>query len=475
MGATVVLLARERRPSWMRVVLSTFGPVAAVTLLSQFPHHVGVATAALAYVLAVATAAAIGGFRAGFAASLISFVGLHYFFTPPRDVLFRLPGTQDVTALLVFLIVSILVGAMLSSAQSQRLRAEQREAMTQILHQVATQLLAGERIERVLQRFADSVARLLGLAACEVATVYTADRIVAGDVDALDGREITFSMIVRGRSVGRLRARPAGRSELREDEREALASFADQLALALDTVELSAQVREAQLEAEANKARAALFSSVTHDIRTPLASILASATTLRAHDRMGTDDRAELVGAICEETRRLDRLVGNLMDLSRVRAGALTPQRVPVPVDELVSGVLARMERELSAHEIVVRIASGLPDVPMDLIQLDQVLTNLLENASKFAPAGSPITISAVRDDGRLRLAVIDEGPGIPPGDRERVFDPFVRGRVTDGAGAGLGLAICRAIVGSHGGSIRIDDRHGPGTSVIVELPLEVQ
>jgi two-component system sensor histidine kinase KdpD len=264
---------------------------------------------------------------------------------------------------------------------------------------------------------------------------------------------------------------PSGRSEPRHDEVQSLRLFADQLALALDTVELASQVRDAQFEADASNVRAALFASVTHDLRTPLASILASATTLRSEGALEPEVRGELVDAICEEADRLNRLVGNLLELSRIRAGAMTPSKTPTPVDELVGGVLARLRRSLGGHDVVTSIPTDLPEVPMDVVQMDQVVTNLLENAMRFAPAGTPIRVTAERDDGDIRIAIVDEGPGIPSADRERVFEPFVRGSA--GGGAGLGLAICRAIVESHGGTIRVDDRRERGAAVIVELPLD--
>lgn len=462
------------RSSVMAFVLAVAAPTV-VTLAALLPQRVGITTPALAYVLAVAGVAAYGGLRAGVAASLVSFAALHFFFTPPREVL-ALPGSQDLIALLVFLVVSSLIGAMLSAAVSRGSAAERKAGEIQVLHRVAGGLLSGEAIEDVLAAFARSVRDLLELARIEVSTTYAADRIVAGQ-EATAGAE-GFPMHARGHTIGLLRAGPRD-SGLGREEREALTMFADQLAIVLDSVGLAVQTRRAELEADESRARAAIFSSVTHDLRTPLASILASATTLRADGRLAPEDRRELLDTICDESARLNRLVGNLLDLSRMHAGSLTPAKVNMSITELLAGVLGRMEAALANHPVDVRVTDDLPEVPMDVVQMDQVLTNLLENAIRFAPAGSSIDLRAERSDGVVRLRVADRGPGVPPEEREHVFEPFVRvpdrqdGDGQAHPGAGLGLAICRAIVEAHEGTIRIDGTPVRGTTVVIELPLE--
>jgi two-component system sensor histidine kinase KdpD len=165
-------------------------------------------------------------------------------------------------------------------------------------------------------------------------------------------------------------------------------------------------------------------------------------------------------------------LVGNLLDLSRLRAGALVPNKVQTALDEVIEGVVARLNRRLDGHEIEMNLRDDLPEVPLDIVQLDQALTNLIENAAKFGPSGSLITVGAVAAPDRVRVSVSDRGPGIPPADRTRVFEPFEVGDKSQG-GSGLGLAIARAVVVAHGGRIWIADAPAGGTSVVFELPLE--
>jgi two-component system sensor histidine kinase KdpD len=196
-------------------------------------------------------------------------------------------------------------------------------------------------------------------------------------------------------------------------------------------------------------------------------------TSLQEADiELSERDRRELLETIRQEAVRLNRLVGNLMDLSRLRAGALVPSKRPTPIDEIIEGVLARMEPILRGHRLNVLLRDDLPDVPVDVLQVDQVLTNLLENAAKFSPPKTEITVQAARWERSVQVRVADQGSPIPPELRDRVFEPFVR---ADGsaAGTGLGLAIARAIVVAHGGRIWIEDAPGGGTAVVFRLPVE--
>lgn len=257
-----------------------------------------------------------------------------------------------------------------------------------------------------------------------------------------------------------------------------------QLALAVKSARLDAQRRAVQArldadkraalaEAEASRIRAALFSSVTHDLRTPLASIKASATSLldEAVD-FEAEQRTELLTTIVEETDRLNRLIGNLLDLSRLRAGALAPSKAPAAIEEVVEGVVARLRALLSGRQVSIRIRDDTPLVPMDVMQIDQVLTNLLENVIKYTPEGSEVQIKAGRWQSSVEVQVADRGGGIPTQDREKVFEEFFR-RDVEGhkGGAGLGLSIARAMVIAHGGQMWIKDTPGGGATVGFRLP----
>ena len=441
------------------------------TSLAAVPGGISTATAAVVYVLAVTGASALGGLRAGLAASVLSFLALNFFFTEPFHTL-TVARVDDLVALVVFLIVSGIVGTLLSTAVSQRARAERRERESRLLHRVGTRLLSGEQVGDILGSFAEAVTDLFSLARCEIHTDLTPEPIVVGIRPPEGSEPETVAMSARGRAVGEIRMFPSDPAGLGAEERDVIQALANQMGLAIEGVRLGGEAASARGEAETNRLRAALFSSVTHDLKTPLASITASVTSLQDGEASFTaQDRGELLETIRQEAERLDRLVGNLLDLARIRAGALIPAKQPASIEEVVEGVVARLHPVLAGHEIVLRPRSGLPDVPMDVVQIDQVLTNLLENAAKFSRPGTPITISAAPWRDMVEVRVIDRGTGIPAGERERVFELFARGD-GDTGGTGMGLAIGRAIVESHGGRIWIEGTPGEGTTVVFQLPI---
>lgn len=455
------------------VVQGVFGVAAPglVTLLALLPTGVSPTSAALAYVLAVIAVAVAAGFWAGLGASGLSFLALNFFFTPPVHT-FSVSKEEDLVALLVFLVVSATVGTLLSTALAQRTRAERREREARLIHHLGTRLLAGEKIEDVLGRAADGMRGLFELARCEV-TIGARLPVDEEGADRKNGAEI-FPMLSRGREEGRIVV-DAGldRPPLSEQEREVIRTFAGQIALALETVRFASEVENARVEADVQRTRAALFSSVSHDLRTPLASITAAVTSLQGRDAtFDPQARDDLLETIRQEADRLNRLVGNFLHLSRIRAGTFVPAWAPVAVDEVIEGVVARMQPVVKGHRIRLQIRENLPEVPADLVQIEQVVVNLLENAAKFSPPGSEIRISAVRWENAVQVRVTDRGTGIPPHERQRVFEPFFRARGDTGTGTGLGLAIAKAIVDAHGGSIWIEGAPGGGAAVAFQLPM---
>jgi two-component system, OmpR family, sensor histidine kinase KdpD len=466
------------RPSRWPAVLRVAGPAlllpAAVTGMAALPVRISTTTAALVFVLAVTGAAVIGGSGAGLAASLLSFLALNFSFTPPLGTL-SVRKTADLVALVVFLLVSAVVGTLVSRANTQRQRAERREREARILQHLGTRLLSGESAETVLESFGRALVDLTGLARYEAALEPDGQiRVQVGEEATAGMARTDFPLEVGGQAAGAIRTyRHAEAVPLGEGERHLIRTFTSQMALALESNRLAGVARGAQLDAERSQLQAALFSSVTHDLRTPLASITASVTSLLdSAAEFRPEDRRTLLETILQEAERLNRLVRNLLDLSRLRAGALTPSKRPTAIDELIEGVLSRMEPLLLGHRLNVVLRDNLPEVPADAVQIDQVLTNLLENAAKFSPPGSQITISAARWQNNVQVRVADRGRPIPPEERERVFEPFVQAENGNATGSGLGLAIARAVVVAHGGAIWIEDAPGGGTAVVFRLPV---
>jgi two-component system sensor histidine kinase KdpD len=465
-------LDRRWLPWLLRGGVASLAPPGIVTLGVLLPVEIPTTTAALCYVLAVVVAAAVGGLVSGLVASVCSFLALNFFFTPPFHT-FAVEETADLVALAVFLAVSATVGTMLSRVLEQRARAERREREARLLHHLGSRLRSGVPTEEVLRSLARSVTDLFGLARCEITSPLADGPIVAqGSGGATTGsREEIIPIAVQDRELGRIVAVPdGGHPALTTEERGVIQTLASQVALAIDGMRLSSEAEAARVEAETNRLRAALFSSVTHDLRTPLASITASVSSLLEEESpLQGADRRDLLETIDQEAGRLNRVIGNLMDLSRMRAGAVAPTKAPAAIDELIEGVVARSGSLLKDHDIRLMLRDDLPEVPMDLGQIDQALTNVLENAARFTPPGRRITVGAAHWRGGVQVRIADRGPGIPREERERVFEPFVRG---DGSsGTGLGLAIARAIVEAHGGTMHVADEPGGGTAVVIELP----
>jgi two-component system sensor histidine kinase KdpD len=255
-----------------------------------------------------------------------------------------------------------------------------------------------------------------------------------------------------------------------------LEALASQTAAALDRTRLIAEAQRAQVETETERLRNSLLSSVSHDLRTPLASITGATSSLLHAGRISEADRRDLLETVHEEARRLNRLVGNLLDLTRLESGLVKVKKEWLPVEEVIGGALTRLESVLSGRPVETRVPEDLPLAPCDGLLIEQVLVNLIENAVKYTPRSSPITVSASADPQAVTVEVSDRGPGIPPADLERVFEKFQRleSRGKQG-GVGLGLTICRGIITAHGGSISVINREGGGATFRFTIPLEGQ
>jgi len=236
--------------------------------------------------------------------------------------------------------------------------------------------------------------------------------------------------------------------------------------------ELAKEAEAAALRAATEEMRSSLLSAVSHDLRTPLATITGAATTLR-DGGAGVDggQREELLQMICEEADRLERLVTNLLDMTQLASGSLRVRREWTSLEEIVGSALARLDARLAGRTVRTDLPEDLPLFSGDAVLLEQVLVNLLENAAKYTPAASAVEISARADQGGMTVDVADRGPGLPAGDEARIFEKFVRGKQARGPGAGLGLAICRGIVEAHGGTLTAQNRAGGGALFRVSLP----
>jgi two-component system sensor histidine kinase KdpD len=257
---------------------------------------------------------------------------------------------------------------------------------------------------------------------------------------------------------------------IQESESAVLNTFANDAALALERAQLREQALRTKLLEESDRFRRGLMGAVSHDLRTPLATIKVASSTLANRDAsLAADDANELHQLIDLETDRLTRLVTNLLEMTRIEAGVLTLHRVATPVRELVDDALATMASSIDGQRVDVVLSPGLPDVDVDRVLIGQVLVNLLDNALRHAPAKSVITVTSERRDARVILSVADEGPGVPLGDRETIFDRFTQ--FSTAGRAGLGLTIVKTFVEAHGEQVWYEEVPEGGARFALSLP----
>jgi two-component system sensor histidine kinase KdpD len=310
-----------------------------------------------------------------------------------------------------------------------------------------------------------------------VAWVWKNDRAAGQSTDTLPAARALF-LPVRG-ARGKLGVLAIAAAESRRffdpDQRQLLDTFAAQLGGALERVLLEEEAQRALLDMETERMQSSILSSVSHDLRTPLAVVTGAASTLLEDDtKLTPAARRDLLETIHEESARLARLVHNLLDMTRLTAGALRVRKEWQPLEEVVGVALGRVQDRLGTRDVKVDLPQDLPLVAFDATLVEQVLVNLLENVARHTPPASPVELRARVQDGSALVELRDRGPGIPPGELERVFEKFYRvGREGGGAGAGLGLAICRGVVEAHGGRIWVENREGGGASFRFTLPME--
>jgi two-component system sensor histidine kinase KdpD len=378
-----------------------------------------------------------------------------------------------------------------SRLDAARRTAEQRERETQIRLDLTTRLMAGEDPQSVVAGAADALVALFGLVDCRVSA--------PGVLGRAQGPGAGGTPLVVRISPLEVELTPDHERPLRGSDRALLEALVAGLATAIDRLRLEAEAREARIDAQVGRTRSGFLSAVTHNLRTPLASIKAASSTLRMTDLpLSDDDRNELLDTIHDETERLERLVTNILELSRIRAGALDVRRQPVDLRDLAYAAVRRLRPLARAHRVRLDVPIDLGDVEVDVEMMEQVFGNLLENALRFAPPGSEILVSARCapapdldgpgvdgpgvdgpgvdgpgvDGPGVEVRVADHGPGVPEAERTRIFEEFARVDARpDATGTGLGLAIVHALVTAHGGQVWCEETPGGGATFVFVLP----
>ncbi|MCB5163673.1 sensor histidine kinase KdpD [Streptomyces bambusae] len=455
-------LGRTRRlAGWAVGVLC---PVLLAVLLTHTAAGLGLANEMLLFLALTVTAALLGGLFPALASVGIGSLLLNYYFSPPTHRL-TIADPKNIVALAVFFAVAVAVASVVDLAARRTQQAARLSAESEILSFLAGSVLRGEDsldalLERVRETFAmESVAlleRADGNGWTRAAGVGPAPaaRPEGADVDVPIGDRMALAL--SGRAL------PA-------EDRRVLGAFAAQAAGVLDRQRLLRQAEEARRLAEGNRIRTALLAAVSHDLRTPLAGIKASVSSLRSDDvEWSEEDRAELLEGIEEGADRLAHLIGNLLDMSRLNTGTVVPLIRPTDLDEVVPMALGGVPED----SVELDIPESLPMVAVDPGLLERTVANIVENAVKYSPAGARVLVTAGAHGGHVEVRVVDRGPGVPDEAKERIFEPFQRhGDAPRGAGVGLGLAVARGFTEALGGTLGAEDTPGGGLTMVLTLP----
>ncbi|HEY6958822.1 MAG TPA: ATP-binding protein [Candidatus Limnocylindria bacterium] len=510
---------RARYASAVQYVAALAGVAAISVVIGLVLGIAAIPNISTLYLIVVLAAATKLGRGPAIVASLAAFVAYDWFFTQPLHT-FTIADPSEWIALSVFLLTAVITSELAANERKRAELAERREREAVFLFD-ALRLMGDPDLDAALGAVAErlrselpvrSVAISLAVAArthravagpedenADTTEVLAAGRRPTARVPGGPARWIRVIPPARGASAfamrGALRrseipirsgAKTVGRlSFIRDDtsswnasDSRVLALIAASIASVVERAELRDATTRTEVLRRTDELRTALLAAVSHDLRTPLASIIASAGSLRQPDVEWTDaERREFLADIEHEARRLSRIVDNLLDLSRIEAGALRPDRGWYDVSALIDDVVGRLRSVTFAHPTDVSVPEELPPILLDYVEIDQVLTNLIENAVKHTPAGTPIHVAARVDGSMLVVEVSDDGPGVDPRTLAHVFDAFVRGpqgaRSTDGSG--LGLAVARGLVEAHGGDIAVENRAGRGVTFRFRLPLGAQ
>jgi two-component system sensor histidine kinase KdpD len=483
--------------------LSLASQGALLLVLLPFRAHLSIATAALAFVIPVVVGVVVGGFTPGALASVIGFILYDVFFLPPYGTL-TVHDAANWLALVVYLVVTLLVAQVVTNLNAARDEARRREQDAGRLFELSQALIGDFTLSELLDHIAATVqsvfaprwtALLLPAVPAPLGGEGPDLFVAARDGQAMTAEELasltsssgqTRSLgMAGGEAASRIAValvasnRPVGLLVLQEvqfarQDRALLGTFANQAALAVERAQLQDQAVRTRLLEEIDRWRGAMMGAVSHDLRTPLASVKAAVSSLRQNNAgLSETDRADLLELIELQSDRLARLVTNLLDMTRIESGALAVRPTLIPFDELVEEALAAVDGLVPRSRVRRESPPDLPLLEIDHVLIGQVLANLLENAARLSPPDRLIRIRARTSGGPtvplVEISVADDGPGIAAEERERVFDMFSQN--SGGGRAGLGLAIAKAFVEAHGGCIWIDPGTTRGARVVFTVP----
>ena len=477
--------------------------VAGTSLLCEFVRpYLSPTNMVMAYLLAVVVAALRFGLRPAVATAALGVLAFDVFFVPPRFS-FTVADKEYLFTFFGLFVVGVVISSLVNKARERAEELRIREGETASLYHLSRDLAAAADtiaiIRATLRNSEESLGAQLAVflpegeslalvASSQGLLLEPSEREVANwtfqslrpagrGTDSFRSAALTYlPLLALARPLGVLGLKLASAPDFASPQtHRRLDAFATQIAMALERVELARQAQQAQILLARENLERALLNSISHDLRTPLVTITGVLDSILG-EGAGMTDRArqELLGTAREEAGRLNRFVGNLLDMTRLEAGAISLKKEPCDVQDLIGCALAAIEPRLGRRPVEVKLLPDYPLVALDMVLMNQVVVNLLDNAIKYSPPESALEITARFDARWLTIEVADRGSGVPEQDLQRIFDKFFRLPIPEGAGGtGLGLSICKGIVEAHGGTIRAENRTGGGLIVTVDVPTD--
>lgn len=478
------------RKSLVGVVVGVAATIALTALLLPLRANVNVSTVTLIFIIPVIVGVVFGGLATGLVTVTVSALLLDFYFIPPYGTL-SIGSTQNWTGLAVYLVVVVIVSRVVANLKTARTEAHQGVENMRRVYELSEHLVQDQSVDDLLQTIVRAVQGVFGIDGVSLFVLEEGHLKVAASVgeylseaelarlDPPSGSGVnlstaratstnlrTISLSAAGRPIGLLVLKGARISDM---DQAVLITFANDAAIALERAQLREQAVRSELLEEVDRLRHALMGAVSHDLRTPLATIkVASSTLVNRASLLSAEDAHELHDLIELEADRLTRLVTNLLDMTRIEAGVLKVDRSPTTVPDLVREALSVLGSSLKGDRVALDIESELPLVDIDNLLMVQVLVNLLDNAVRHSPKDSPITVRARADGDHVNVSVSDHGSGVAVEDRATIFDRFVK--FDTGGRAGLGLTIAKTFVEAHGETIWYEEADGGGASFVFSL-----
>jgi two-component system sensor histidine kinase KdpD len=496
---------RKRKKGVFRGYLWAIGVTLASALLARLMfRHFELANLVMVFLLGVVFVATRCGRGPSILASILGALTLDFFFINPLYT-FSVADTQYLVTLAAMLTVAMLISNLMANVASQAKVAAHRERRAMVLYAMSKELATSQFEEEIVRAavrhihaefgshnvilLPDSNGRIAypkdkglreSLYGCDLSVaqwVMDHNEMAGQGTNTLPGAQaIYFPLCSHEQVLGVLALLPVNlRRVFLPEQQKLLETFTRQIAQAIGRVRLAEQARKSQLEMESERLRNSLLSSISHDLRTPLATIVGSSSALAENGgSLSPQDQAELSSGIYDEALRMSNLVNNILDMAKLDAGVVELNKQWHPLEEIIGTVLNALHKRLEGREVKVSMPPGIPMIYADSVLIEQVLINLLENAARYTPKGSPLSIAVEASPGAVEVLVADRGPGIPKGAEAKLFEKFYRVRNEEAqSGVGLGLAICRAIVEAHGGAIQARNRAGGGAVFSFVIPAD--